>query len=105
MTVLRSDVNDYLRWVLRSSIFEWQFGLFATSTINQLTSAMLHDMFIPVPPRSEQQQIACHLEDRTREIDALIYKMQESIELTREHRQALITAAVTGELEIPEVAA
>ena len=105
MTVLRSDVNDYLRWVLSSSIFERQLGLFATSTINQLTSAMLHDMYLPVPPRDEQQRIACHLEDSTGEIDVLIWKMHESIDLTREHRQALITAAVTGELESFEVVA
>jgi type I restriction enzyme S subunit len=105
MTVLRSDVNDYLRWVLSSSIFERQLGLFATSTINQLTSAMLHDMYLPVPPRDEQQRIACHLEDSTGEIDVLIYKTHESIDLTREHRQALITAAVTGELESFEVVA
>lgn len=41
----------------------------------------------------------------TRSRDALMTRLERQIDLLQEHRQALITAAVTGELEMPGVAA
>ena len=36
-TVIRVEHNDFLYWVLNSSLFEFQSASFLTSTINQLT--------------------------------------------------------------------
>ncbi len=58
-----------------------------------------------VPPLSKQRAIADYLDTETARIDALITKKRRLIDLLAERRQALITAAVTGKLEIPEVAA
>lgn len=55
----------------------------------------------PVPPLDEQREIAGHLDRETAKIDALIAKAERFIELARERRAALITAAVTGQIEIP----
>ncbi|RMD97026.1 MAG: restriction endonuclease subunit S, partial [Bacteroidetes bacterium] len=52
------------------------------------------------PPPSEQSAIAAFLDRETSRIDALVEKKRRFIELLREKRQALITAAVTGKLDV-----
>lgn len=99
MTVFRSPVNDYLYWVLNSALFERQLGLFATSTINQLTTGMLHNMRIAVPPRDEQVRIIAHTETAVAKIDDVLREAERTVSLLRERREALITAAVTGRMD------
>ncbi len=55
---------------------------------------------IALPPRNEQDAIVTHLDRATARIDTLIAKTERSIELLREHRAAVITAAVTGKLDL-----
>jgi len=54
-----------------------------------------------LPPMMEQRQIASYLEGAADRSRILAGKMRRSITLLRERRAALITAAVTGQLEIP----
>ena len=54
---------------------------------------------------AEQTAIANHLDRETAKIDTLIDKVQTSIDLLREKRSALITAAVTGKIDVREKAA
>ncbi|XNY99697.1 restriction endonuclease subunit S [Micrococcus luteus] len=56
---------------------------------------------VPVPALGDQREIADHLDRETAKIDALIAKAERFIELAQERRAALITAAVTGQIEIP----
>lgn len=58
----------------------------------------------PVPPLDEQQQIVEHISIETAKIDRLRTATENSIALLKERRAALIAAAVTGQLEIPEAA-
>ena len=53
-----------------------------------------------LPPIDEQREIVAHLDCATTRIDTLIAKTERSIELLREHRTALITAAVTGKIDL-----
>jgi type I restriction enzyme, S subunit len=53
-----------------------------------------------IPPRPEQDAIVSHLDRATARIDTLVAKTERSIELLREHRIALITAAVTGRIDL-----
>jgi type I restriction enzyme S subunit len=55
---------------------------------------------IPLPPLEEQLRIVGALEVELDHIDTLIAKAERFIELSKERRAALITAAVTGQLEI-----
>ena len=55
---------------------------------------------VPRPKVSEAQAIVVHLDRATNRIDTLIAKTERSIELLREHRTALITAAVTGKIDL-----
>jgi type I restriction enzyme S subunit len=80
-------------------------GSFAVSTRERAVDFRNWDLFgrIPIPVASHDLQRK--IGDRIRATRPLRAKLQVSESLTRERRQALITAAVTGELEIPGVAA
>lgn len=54
----------------------------------------------PVPSLEAQQQIAHEYRVKCAEIDELLSKVQSLTSLLEEQKQALITAAVTGELEV-----
>ena len=54
----------------------------------------------PVPSLKAQQQIAHEYRVKCAETDELLLKMQSLTSLLEERKQALITAAVTGELEV-----
>ena len=60
---------------------------------------------VPLPEVDEQDAIVDAVWLRLRAIDTVIDALGSQVELLTEHRQALITAAVTGGLEIPGVAA
>ncbi len=64
----------------------------------------LKKVLVPVPPPSEQRQIADALEgeDRMLPIERLINRQMD---LLREYRRALISAAVTGQLDLLKGAA
>lgn len=59
---------------------------------------------MPLPPLAEQAEIADWAIKKRDRIDTLIAKTERSIELLREHRTALITAAVTGKIDLREAA-
>lgn len=100
MTIFRSSLNKYLVWVLGSQIFEFQSGSFLTSTINQLTIGNLYSFTIPIPPQEEREKIGHFLSIKTGEIDLLISQSKTAISLLQERRTALISAAVTGKIDV-----
>jgi restriction endonuclease S subunit len=53
-----------------------------------------------VPSQDEQRAIAAFLDRETARIDTLITKIQESIDRLKEYRTALISAAVTGKIDV-----
>lgn len=59
---------------------------------------------VPLPPLHEQDQIVELVWSIWKLTDKTTSRLQRQIDLLTEHRQALITAAVTGELEIPGAA-
>ncbi|QOW24695.1 restriction endonuclease subunit S [Lysobacter sp. H23M47] len=71
-----------------------------TSGIQNLDHHQYLDELAVFPSANEQTGIADHLDRATTRIDTLIAKTECSIELLREHRTALITAAVTGKLDL-----
>jgi type I restriction enzyme S subunit len=60
---------------------------------------------IQVPPEPEQRAIATFLDRETVRIDALVAKVRDAIERLKELRTALISAAVTGKIDVREEAA
>lgn len=103
-TVFRTKHHKFLYYVLNSSLFKFQAGRFLTTTINQLTTETLNSFEIPLPPCSEQDVITSYLDYQTTRLDNLITQTERSIELLKERRSALITAAVTGQIDLREAA-
>ena len=60
----------------------------------------VNDLHVPIPPTSEQRAIVEHLDSATNRIDVLRTKADLSIERLREYRSALISAAVTGKIDM-----
>lgn len=58
---------------------------------------------VVVPSLEEQRQIVAYLDEQTAKIDTLIAETDRFIELARERRAALITAAVTGQIDVREM--
>lgn len=61
-------------------------------------------LWFPYPPIEEQRQILEHLKVERAKIDKLATATERSITLLKERRSALIAAAVTGQIDIPEAA-
>jgi type I restriction enzyme S subunit len=55
---------------------------------------------IPLPPLDEQKQIVSRIRRQNAQIDALTDKLRRQQDLLAERRQALITAAVTGQFDV-----
>ena len=70
------------------------------STFTELSRDRLTSVYLVLPPLDEQQAIADFLDRETARIDALIEKVQESIDKLHEYRTALISAAVTGKIDV-----
>ena len=70
------------------------------STIMHLTAEKLGNLVVPVPPIEEQNSIAEELGRSRRELDSLTSECHRAIELAVERRSALISAAVTGQLNV-----
>lgn len=100
MTVFRSKINSFLSFYFNSNQFQSQTTIFLTTTINQLTNHDLNEVWVSVPPLSEQQKIADFLDRETAKIDSLIEKEKQIIEKMKEYRTALISAAVTGKIDV-----
>lgn len=66
----------------------------------RVPDSFIRDYHCPLPPMEEQQRIVAFLDRETARIDALIEKVEKSIELLREYRTALISAAVTGKIDV-----
>lgn len=72
------------------------------STFRRINVAAIRSLPVPLPPVDEQRRIALYLDTQVMKIDALIAETERFIELSRERRAALITAAVTGQIDARE---
>lgn len=96
-------IPKFLWWFMRADQARSWINLVATTStgLMNLNGSTLGRMEVPLPSLVEQREIADHLDRETATIDALIAKAERFIELAQERRAALITAAVTGQIEIP----
>ena len=65
-------------------------------------TSTLARLVVPKIPTDEQGRIVGHLDARTREIDRLIAKIRQAVDGLNEFRTALISAAVTGKIDVRE---
>jgi type I restriction enzyme, S subunit len=70
------------------------------TTMLNLNTTIIGRMQVPVPPRPEQLAIARFLDAEMLKIDSLIAKIERAVERLQEYRTALVTAAVTGKIDV-----
>ena len=105
LTLLRADTRicrgDFLFWALKAKPLREACSIAANGiTRYGLTQEGIRSLRIPVPDLPTQRRIADFLDRETARIDALKDKTNESIDRLKEYRAALITAAVTGQIDV-----
>jgi type I restriction enzyme S subunit len=116
----REDValaQRIIRFRMNAKYFDSRFTLFAMmsdyfqaqllslstgSTAEGLKASKLTMLCLVTPPLTEQCVIVNLLDQETAKIDTLVAKVREAIECLRELRTALISAAVTGKIDVRE---
>ncbi len=83
-------------------IREWLELESVGSTMANLNTEIISRMPIPLISLEEQQEIVTFIEDRQGKFDKLIQNNLQLIEKLREYRTAVISAAVTGKIDVRE---
>ena len=86
LPVFAQEVTRYSKGVWSSRLRLYPEGFFKVT--------------IPVPPLYEQRKIVAQIKSETRKLDELRLATERTTVLLKERRAALITAAVTGQLEV-----
>ncbi|MGW9587783.1 restriction endonuclease subunit S [Microbacterium sp. NPDC055455] len=91
----------YLVWVLSSRIADdfWDYEILG-ATFRRLNLGTLGQTPVPYPSLDEQQRIADAIAEAVAKIDKAIDVANCTVELARERRAALISAAVTGKIDV-----
>ena len=95
--------NDYLKYYFASSSGKSELWSRATgSTALGIKASRFKETLLTVPPIKEQQMITELLDRETLKSYKLVSKINEQINKLQEYRTALISAAVTGKIDVRE---
>lgn len=102
---LRSDwvLPEFVVAVLRSGSSRQQIELGASgasSSMQNISQEVIRELVVALPPVSEQKEIVARLGDMRKANAALLQHVDEHLARLREYRSALISAAVTGQLDL-----
>ena len=97
--------NRFLAWFFLSEEFSgWSVLESDRVAMPKINRDTLNELRMPIPPLPEQAAIAAYLDEETAKLDALVGKVEEAVERLQEYRTALITAAVTGKIDVRKAA-
>jgi type I restriction enzyme S subunit len=95
----------FLLWSFNSDYCQTSIRVVAKgTTFLEITLHALRRIPLAVPPMTEQEAIVTKLDNDVAEFDALIAEAQRAIDLLQERRTALISAAVTGQIDVRQLA-
>lgn len=98
--------SNWLCYVMNSRIVRYQVALVQYGAAQeQFNVAHAVEFVVPTPPLGEQKEISAFLDRETTRIDDLIANIRKSIDRFNELRTALISAAVTGKIDVRETMA
>jgi type I restriction enzyme S subunit len=81
-----------------------QLGLMQYGLKEGLSLEDIRNVLLIIPPLEEQEVVVSSVNARVEQLDRLVTKNERSIDLLKERRAALITAAVTGQIDLRESA-
>ena len=106
VTIVRADsitvLPEYLAYLLATDAFNAVANeCLAVGSTNQMELGRdsIRTLGVEIPPIEVQRRLADLLDAETQRIDETMKELEAQIALLREHREALLTAAVTGQLE------
>jgi type I restriction enzyme S subunit len=100
--------GKFLVLSLRSPHVRFQIEREATGTsasMKKIGQGTIRELVIALPPPDEQRAIIQFVMAETTKLDALAAEAQKAIDLLQERRTALISAAVTGQIDVRKLAA
>jgi type I restriction enzyme S subunit len=93
---------DFLAYYLNSEAARVQCELASGGALQQhFNVGVAGSLLVCLPPLDEQARIVDYLDTQCEKFTRLIGAAHEALALITEHRSALITAAVTGEIDVP----
>jgi len=96
---------SYLMWQLNSqSVYNQGEVDTVGATAPHVNVGTIRNYVVAEPPINEQFEIASFLSERIRKFDTLTAEAQRVIDLLQERRTALISAAVTGQIDVRQLA-
>lgn len=100
----KQGVNpQFVAWWMQTPLYRYQVAVSRVGTsasMQKISQASLRSYVLALPPVAEQAEIVSALKGQTASLDVLVVKSQQVIECLRERRSALITAAVTGKIDV-----
>lgn len=97
--IIRPRIGPIRYWEALLQTFDFT-PLVSGSAQPKLTIGNLNTIVLPVPPIKEQERIAAYVIGAHRRIDAVAEAIANARQRLCEHRSALITAAVTGQIDV-----
>ncbi|WP_462387970.1 restriction endonuclease subunit S [Acidovorax sp. Q11] len=92
---------DYLHYLLSSEMFVAHFSPETTGvSVPHISPDQINKFIIPIPPISEQIAIVNEMKMRLAQFGELIAESEIAVSLLQERRTALISAAVTGQIDV-----
>jgi type I restriction enzyme, S subunit len=105
MLIRRGEFNsDWLCYAMNARVVRYQVEVVQYGAAQeQFNIAHAVDFWAPVPPRHEQDELAALLAKQVAETDSLMAEAQRAVDLLIERRTALISAAVTGQIDVRNI--
>jgi type I restriction enzyme S subunit len=102
--MIDSELRFFVSCFLKSSVMKGYIDLIQNGAAREgLNFKQIADVAIPIPPKDEQLDIYEHLENSARKFDELIDASYSLLTILSERRQALISSAVIGQIDVKQL--
>jgi type I restriction enzyme S subunit len=93
------DAHFIYLFLNSSSFWSWVAANFIQSTIQNINADKYANLRVPCPPKEEQRSIASYVAQAIARLEKQEKAVTQSVATLHEYRSALITAAVTGQIQ------
>lgn len=99
------SVSEFVAWALKTPFIKAQIDAAQSGAAREgLNFDQISKFLLAIPDKTERSKICEYLERETSKMDILIGSAETAITRLTEYRQALITSAVTGKIDVRELA-
>ena len=94
-------INHFMKWLIKSEVFIKYYSLKKYGSImDSISQEQFKDFNFYCPSKEEQKEIADYLDFKTKEIDLLIEKKEQSLLKIEQYKKSLIYEYVTGKKQV-----